>query len=309
MTWPNGSLEGVSTMLVIADANGNVGIGAAMEILRAGGCALDAVEAAVRLVESNPDDHSVGVGGYPNAAGEVELDASIMEGGERRAGAVGGLTGYAHPISVARRVMEKLPQHVLIVGQGAARFASDEGFEHSELLTAEAHQAWLDRRGALVDGASERSLADRQKTHGTVDFLAIDGVGRIASAVSTSGWAFKHPGRVGDSPIIGAGNYCDNRYGACACTGIGEWALRASTARTIVMAMQLGYALSAACEFAMRDLLTIPLPPEVEPVMSLVAIDCSGAHAAYSTVRDRTYIFQTENMVAYEERERQFVSM
>jgi len=295
-------------MIVIADANGNVGIGAAMEILRAGGCALDAVEAAVRLVESNPDDHSVGVGGYPNAAGEVELDASIMEGGERRAGAVAGLKGYAHPISVARRVMENLPQHVLLVGQGAAQFASDEGFEQSELLTAEARQAWIDRRGALVEGASERSLADPDKTHGTVDFLAIDGAGRIASAVSTSGWAFKHPGRVGDSPIIGAGNYCDNRYGASACTGIGEWALRASTARTVVMALQLRYALDAACELAMRDLLTIPLPPDVEPVMSLVALDSSGAHAAYSTVPGRTYIFQTQQMASFEERERQLVS-
>ena len=114
-------------MIVVASANGRVGIGAAIEILRAGGSALDAVETATRLVEANPEDHTVGYGGYPNLLGEVELDASIMDGRTLSAGAVGGLKGFKHPISVARRVMEDLP-HVLLVGEGAARFAREIGW-------------------------------------------------------------------------------------------------------------------------------------------------------------------------------------
>jgi beta-aspartyl-peptidase (threonine type) len=191
--------------------------------------------------------------------------------------------------------MENPSLHVFLAGYGAEFFASKEGFERADLLTAEAEQAWRDRP------------ARPEKSHGTVDFLAIDSGGRIASAVSTSGWAFKHPGRVGDSPVIGAGNYCDDRYGACACTGIGEWALRASTARTVILAMQLGCTLPAACELAMSDLLTIPLPPDVEPVMHLVALDRTGAHAGYSTLPGQTYIFQTPDMGSYEERERRVV--
>src|SRR5689334_2921775 len=121
-------------MIVVTSANGVIGLPAAVEILRAGGTALDAVEAATRLVEANPDDHTVGYGGYPNLLGEVELDASIMDGRTLRAGAVGALKGYRHPISVARKVMAELP-HVLLVGEGAARFAAEMGFEAEDLLT------------------------------------------------------------------------------------------------------------------------------------------------------------------------------
>ena len=182
-----------------------------------------------------------------------------MEGGTRRVGAVAALRGYAHPISIARRLMERLPQHVLLVGEGAAQFANRRATRDLELLTPEAEQAWRERRGALVEGAIERDMPDPAKNHGTVNFIAINSSGRIASAVSTSGWAFKHPGRIGDSPIVGAGNYCDERYGACACTGIGEWALRGATARSVILAMQFGHSLGSACEMAMRDLHTIPL--------------------------------------------------
>lgn len=297
-------------MIVVASANGSVGIGAAIEILRAGGSALDAVEAATRRVEANVEDHSVGVGGYPNLLGEVELDASIMEGTTRRAGAVAALKGYPYPISVARAILEHLPQHVLLVGDGAARFAAEQGFETQNLLTPEAEAAWRERAAVFpAEGAGRlvqqaQRAHDPQKTVGTVNFLAQDREGRIASAVSTSGWAFKYPGRVGDSPLIGAGNYCDDRCGACACTGLGEWAIRAGTARRVVLALEQGLPLATACAHAMTDLRDLPLPEGTEPVMNLIAIDRRGGHAGYSTLPGRAYIWQTPEMDTPETRER-----
>lgn len=253
--------------VVAASANGRVGIEAAMSVLRAGGSALDAVEVGTRLVEDNLDDHSVGSGGLPNLLGEVELDASIMDGRTLAAGAVAGIKGYPNPISVARRVMTDLP-HVLLVGEGAARFAAESGFDTAELLTEESRRVWQERlAGILPATASPGDLAyyeqmrtwarlatDPEKVTGTVDFLARDANGNIASAVSTSGWAWKYPGRVGDSPLIGAGNYCDNRYGAAACTGRGEMAIRAGTARAVVLYLKMGMTLTAAVTEAMRDL-------------------------------------------------------
>lgn len=280
-----------------------------MEILRAGGSALDAVEAACRVVEDNLDDHSVGTGGYPNQAGDVELDASIMEGTTRRAGAVAALKGYPNPISIARAVLEHLPRHVLLAGEGAVLFAAKQGFTTRELLTEPAAEAFRSRRFTLFgeeyafDGGAVSKVVSPKVT-GTVDFLAIDGGGRLASAVSTSGWAFKHPGRVGDSPVIGAGNYCDDRYGACACTGLGEWSLRASTARCVVMAMQFGLSLDDACRLAFQDLALIPVAPPVDPSMSFVALDRQGNHAGYSTAKGRTYVWQTPDMAGYEVQER-----
>ena len=258
---------------------------AGMDILRSGGSALDAVEAACRVVEDNPEDHSVGTGGYPNSAGEVELDASLMEGTTRRAGAVAALKNYPNPISIARAVMERLPRHVLLAGDGAALFAAEMGFTTRELLTEPAAEAFRQKRFVLFgeeyafDGNAVSRVTGPEKSLGTVNFLALDGDSKIASAVSTSGWAFKHPGRVGDSPLIGAGNYCDDRYGACACTGLGEWAIRAGTARTVVLAMQMGLSLEAACEMAFGDLKAIPVAPPVDPAMSLVALSRDGAHA------------------------------
>ena len=289
-------------MIVIASANGSVGMEAAVAVLRAGGSALDAVEAGTKFVEANTDDHSVGVGGYPNVLGDVELDASIMEGTTRRAGAVAALRDYPHPVSVARSVLEHLPQHLLLVGEGAARFAAERGFTKARLLTPDAEDAW--RRtmaGEAPDDAANLAFRiklaqDPERTVGTVNFIAQDAQGRIASAVSTSGWAFKYPGRVGDSPLVGAGNYCDDRFGACACTGLGEWAIRAGTARMVVAGLQSGLSLTDACQRAIRDLADIPLPPDIEPVMNLIALDRDGHHAAYTTAEGRAYVWQTPDM-------------
>ena len=294
-------------LIIVASANGDVGMAAGMEVLRDGGSAIDAVEAACRIVEDNQEDHSVGTGGFPNSAGAVELDASLMEGTTRRAGAVAALQDYPYPISVARAVLEKMPRHLLLVGEGAARFAAAQGFEKRDLLTDAAAEAFRQKKFTLsgeeyaFDGTDVKKSPE---TYGTVNFLAQDAEGRIASAVSTSGWAFKHPGRVGDSPLIGAGNYCDDRYGACACTGLGEWSIRAATARTVVLAMQLGMSLNDACAFAFHDLFSIPVPPPIDPVMSFVALDQSGAHAGYSTTPGRTYVWQTGDMAQFETQER-----
>jgi len=296
-------------MIIIASSNGAIGMPAAWEILQGGGSALDAVEAATRIVEDNPDDHSVGYSGYPNLVGEVELDASIMDGATRRAGAVGALRGYRHPISVARRVMEELP-HVMLAGVGAERFAAECGMPREDLLTDAAAEAWRagiagrlpdefrDAQGAIVSellSRATRLATDPERVAGTVNFIARDRAGHIASAVSTSGWAWKYPGRLGDSPIIGAGNYADDRYGAAACTGWGELAIRSGTARSVVLYLKQGYALEAACRESFYDLAALGIPLD-QCLMSMVALDRYGNHCAVTTAAGRTYVYQAEGM-------------
>lgn len=274
-------------MLLIGTWNAAHALPAGMKMLKNGGSALDAVEAAIRLVEEDPEEHSVGVGGWPNLLGEPELDASIMDGRNRASGAVGALVGYANPIAVARKVMETLP-HVFLVGQGAADFAAEMGFPRRETLTAEAAQVWIERVHANVPTEQLPALLHRrrmapwvnltkdpQRIHGTVNVIAVDDQGNLASGVSTSGWAWKYPGRLGDSPIIGAGNYCDNRFGAAACIGHGELAIRAGTARSVVLRMEMGMTLRDACRAALRDL---PLAPEFEDgsFMNIIAVDKAG---------------------------------
>ncbi len=300
-------------VIVVASSNGKVGIRQAMEVLRRGGSALDAVVAGIEPVESNPDDHSVGYSGLPNLIGEVELDASIMDGRTLAAGAVGALRGYEHPIAVARRVMEELP-HVLLAGAGAERFAAEQGFPRRELLTPEAEAIWRDRLAgrAEVDPATVRYLdrmaalatlaADPERPNETVNFIARDRNGDIACGVSTSGWSWKYPGRLGDSPIVGAGNYADNRYGAAACTGRGEMALRAATARSVVLYRKMGLALEAALREAMTDLHALEDP--YAGAMSIVALDRDGTPAAASNRPDATFIVMRDDMADWEERPR-----
>ncbi len=301
-------------MIIVASSNARIGMAAGMAVLRAGGRALDAVEAVIRLVESNPDDHSVGYGGLPNLRGEVELDASLMDGRTRAAGAVGALKGYEHAISVARRVMEELP-HVMLVGEGAARFAAECGFEPRDLRSAAALTVWRARAEAALtagptgaDAYMERMIelarlaVDPERPNETVNVIARDAAGDLASGVSTSGWAWKYPGRLGDSPIIAAGNYADNRYGAAACTGRGELAIRAATAHSVVLALKLGLSLDDALAEALRDLNGLP-DPYFGPV-SIVALDRTGRHAAASNRVSTTYIYQTADMAAPAEQPR-----
>lgn len=251
--------------IVICNQGGGIGVGLAASVLRDGGSALDAIEQGIREVEADPENHTVGIGGWPNLLGQVELDAAIMDGSTLRTGAVGALQGFLHPISVARQVMQRLP-HVLLVGQGAVQFAAESGAEASDNLTPEARAFWEHWRdesaaGDRIKAASAGPLADLawraadpMHTHGTTVYLARDDAGHMAAGVSTSGWALKYPGRLGDSPIVGAGCYVDDRYGAAACIGQGELAIRAGTARSVVLYLKMGLSLRAACEEAMRDL-------------------------------------------------------
>jgi L-asparaginase / beta-aspartyl-peptidase len=284
-------------LTVVASENGSVGLPSAWRALQDGATALDAVEVGVRAVEDNPDDHSVGYAGHPNIDGVVELDASIMDGATRRAGAVGGLRGYRHAITVARAVMDRTP-HALIVGDGAARLAREIGEAEEDLLTEGERAYWqASVSGTKADMLSQirRLTRDPRESAGTVDFLAVDSEGHIASAVSTSGWAFKHPGRLGDSPVIGAGNYCDDRYGAAACTGWGELAIRAATAHTAVMAMARGASPAEAAGMALRELFDPPTGG-VPPLMHIVVLSSSGEHAAATTVAGARYAWQNDTV-------------
>ena len=293
-------------MIVVASSNGMVGIRQAMAVLRAGGRALDAVEAGIHPVEDNPDDLSVGYGGLPNILGVVELDASIMDGRTLQAGAVGCVTGFPHPISIARKVMENLP-HVFLVGAGAERFAAEMGFEKREMLSPAARETWEEQLRAVLPGEAKLSTISQgalvewvkrvsapKRSRGTVNFIVQDRDGDIACGVSTSGWSGKYPGRLGDSPVIGAGNYADNRYGAAACTGMGEMAIRAGTARSVVLYMKMGQSLEEACRQAMLDL--DDLGGDYLDGMNILAVDRHGAPAAFTNTEGTTFIYMRDEM-------------
>lgn len=306
-------------MIVVASRNGIVGIRQAMATLKAGGSAIDAVEEGIHHVESNPDDHSVGYSGLPNLLGEVELDASIMDGRRLASGAVGSVRGYEHPISIARKVMEELP-HCFLVGTGAERFAAEMEFEKKDLLTPEARRIWLDMLHRNVPGVYQGRLdyldkirewvkksADPEKYTGTTNFIAMDAKGDIACGVSTSGWAWKYPGRLGDSPVIGAGNYADNRYGAAACTGRGEMAVNAGTARAVVLYMKMGMSVEEAGLEGMKDLWSVQDP--YAGSMNIVALDRHGRPAAFSNQKTALYVYMTDDMAEPIEKPRTYVPM
>lgn len=241
---------------------------AAFAVLAGGGSALDAVEAGARVPEADLANHSVGRAGYPDRDGRVTLDASIMDH-LGNCGAVAGLEHIAHPISVARRVMERTP-HVLLVGEGALQFALEQGFPKEELLTPESHDAWLawlkESKYQPVANSEVGDYGRQTKAaptgtpggplnHDTIGMLAIDAQGRLAGACTTSGMAWKLRGRVGDSPIIGAGLYVDGEVGAATSTGVGEEVIRTVGIFLVVELMRQGHTPASACEAAVRRIL------------------------------------------------------
>jgi N4-(beta-N-acetylglucosaminyl)-L-asparaginase len=237
---------------------------AAWAVLAKNGRALDAVEAGARVPEVDLRNHSVGRAGYPDRDGHVTLDASIID--ERgNCGAVAAIEHIAHPISVARRVMEKTP-HVLLVGDGALQFAIEQGFPKEELLTPESRKAWQE----WLKSASYKPAANSEmktyapmpskvrgdaKNHDTLGMLAIDGHGNLSGACTTSGMAWKLHGRVGDSPIIGAGLYVDNDVGGATSTGVGEEVIRNCGSFLVVELMRQGHSPEDACRAAVERIL------------------------------------------------------
>lgn len=252
-------------MFILASSEGEFGIRQGVAALERSGSGADAIEAACQAVEDDIRARTVGYGGAPNMIGEMELDASIMRGDSLQVGAIGGLIGYRHPISVARKVMERLP-HVFLVGAGAARFAKEVGAEERDMLAPESKTNWENWRKLKLsqqeqaqfphgDLAKHLNFAPMKNLSlGTVTFLIKDQQGVLWGGVSTSGWAYKYPGRLGDSPVVGAGLYVDNRYGGASCTHSGEMTIRCSTARSVVLYMKRGASVEDACREAVADL-------------------------------------------------------
>lgn len=264
---------------------------------------LDALESGIRAVESDPEVHSVGPGSWPNMLGELELDAAIMNGTTLECGSVGAVKGFLHPISIARKVMEVLP-HVCLVGEGASRFAAECGLEAGVTLTDKVTQKWREWLEENLSGAEKTKFPDcplaplawknaDPLTLGTTLFLVRDGNGNIGSGVSTSGWSWKYPGRLGDSPIIGAGSYADSRYGAAGCIGHGELAVRTSAARSMVFSLKMGLSAEEACYEALRDIAYAK--QGFKASLTLYVIDKRGNHfvaACGASPEDRYHLWR-----------------
>jgi N4-(beta-N-acetylglucosaminyl)-L-asparaginase len=260
--------------LIISSANGLHALDKGMDILKAGGDTLDAVVAAVTVVENDPNDDSVGYGGLPNEQGEVELDASVMHGPTGRAGAVAAVRRIKNVSRLAKTVMERT-NHTMIVGDGARRFAVAEGFEEENLLTEHSRKIWLawkaktsfnwrpgidspewkEQMAELFEGDEDKiAYAERVIAHpptGTIPCMAVNEKGDISATTTTSGLAWKIPGRVGDSPIIGAGCFVDNEVGAAGSTGKGEENIKVCGGHTIVEMIRHGKSPTEACHEAM----------------------------------------------------------
>lgn len=244
--------------LAVSSANGLAAVAKAFEVIATGADALDGVIAGVNIVEEDPNDTSVGYGGLPNEDGVVELDAACMHGPTHLAGAVASLRNIKNPSKVARVVMER-SDHVLLVGEGALRFAKAHGFKEEDLLTDKAREEWLHWKETLSnqdDWLPPHSPDDKNigglfepfyRHTGTIHCSAIDMRGNISCVTTTSGLAFKIPGRVGDSPIIGAGLYVDNQVGAAGSTGRGEANLINCSSVMIVEYMRQGKSPEEAC--------------------------------------------------------------
>lgn len=259
---PGGSAKG-RLPIVISSANGLKAIETTMTLLRGKADPLDAVIAGVNIVENDVEDRTVGRGGLPNEDGVVELDSCCMHGPTHKAGGVAALRNIANPSSVAKLVLERT-DHVLLVGEGALRFAKAHGFKEEDLLTEKSREEWLRWKESLSEdddwlspekpdgGKGARAKGSFERTWGTLNCCAVDAEANIAGVTTTSGLAFKIPGRVGDSPIIGAGLYVDNAVGAAGSTGRGEANLQNCSAFLVVEYMRAGKSPEQACLDVLR---------------------------------------------------------
>lgn len=277
---------------------------AAWEVLKDGGRALDAVEAGVKVPEADPNNHTVGYSGYPDRDGRVTLDACIMDE-LGNCGSVAALEHVTHAISVARLVMEKTP-HVMLVGDGALQFALANGFKKENLLTPEAEKAWkewlkkseykpiMNIENQSYDGKGATAfnplmLPGNVYNHDTIGMVALDAQGNLSGACTTSGMAFKLHGRVGDSPIIGAGLYVDNEIGAATSTGVGEEVIKIVGSHLVVELMRQGYPPEAACKEAVNRIVKRSPQKAKEIQVGFLALNKKGQHGAYCLQKGFSY--------------------
>jgi isoaspartyl peptidase/L-asparaginase-like protein (Ntn-hydrolase superfamily) len=287
---------------------GQTAVKAAAPLLAKGKPALDAAVAGAQAVEDDPKIHSVGHSGIPNALGTVQLDACVMDGATLNCGAVAGLENIRHPAALARRVMEKTP-HVMLVGEGAKLFGMQQGFPLESMATPESLTIWEKgraRRSRTPRSAPSKGRPAREPlapsgpgtetgegptdngeppfSHDTVTVLALDQKGSLGGVCSTSGLAHKLPGRVGDSPLIGAGLYVDNTAGAAGATGEGEEIIRIGGSLIVVEAMRAGKSAQEACELAVRKVNTVAVRRGVHPArVAFLAMDPKGQVGAACT--------------------------
>ncbi len=272
-----GPVEDSRPLFLSTWAHGKPANERAAEVFKAGGSLLDAIEKGINVPENDPNVQSVGYGGLPNAEGVVELDAAIMDGTRHRAGAVANLHSIKNPISVARQVLEKT-RHTTLAGEGAFRFALQTGFRPEQLLTPESLKKWLEWK---ADAKRQSFWLDPKDNHDTIGMVATDGRGHVVSGCSTSGLAWKIPGRVGDSPLVGCGVYADDNVGAASATGDGDLMTNYCTSVSIVHAMARGASPQDACLELLQHMLKTD-PQNRAAFVAVIAINSRGETGAAS---------------------------
>ena len=262
----------------------------AWKILSNGGKSIDAVEAGVKITEADITNRSVGIGGRPDREGHVTLDACIMDENSK-CGSVACIEGIKHPISVARAVMERTP-HVMLVGEGARDFAIEQGFEKYKTPIKEVKKDWKEWKKENKELLKKPRI--NHENHDTIGMLALDEFGNISGSCTTSGWAYKMHGRVGDSPIIGAGLFIDNEIGGACATGMGEAIIRIAGSHTVVELMRQGKSPQDACRLAVERIIS-----KHDDVTGLqcgfIAMDVNGRVGSYSVYSGFNYALKMED--------------
>jgi len=257
------------------------GVKIGTEILKNGGYIFDAIEETIKVVEDDPNIDSVGFGGLPNIAGEVELDAAIMDGKTLSLGAVGALRGFKNPISIARKVLEETP-HTFLVGQGAEEFAFSKGFQRSILITDKSRKIW------------ESKI--KKESHDTIGVIAMDENGNMACGTSTSGIFMKYKGRVGDTPLVGSGLYVDNEIGGAVATGLGEDIMKGCLSFHAVFLMRQGYSPQNAAEEVIRNIYKKLPKYKKHDDISILCMNTNGDVGAATSREKFEYVASSKNM-------------
>lgn len=277
----------------------------AWKVISKGGSVLDAVEAGVKVPESDPNNQTVGYGGFPDRDGKVTLDACIMDG-DLNCGSVAFLEHIMHPISVAKLVMEKTP-HIMLVGEGALQFALANGFKKENLLTPASEKAWKEwvktsKYEPVINIENQRSNGNDPKqlpggpyNHDTIGMLAIDAAGKMGGACTTSGAAWKMRGRVGDSPIIGAGLYVDGEVGAATSSGLGEEVIRTCGSHAVVELMRQGMSPAKACRQLVERIVKRDPERAKKLQVGFLALDKKGRFGAFAIHKGFTYSVKSAN--------------